>query len=137
MPTSEIVNTYASQFDRLVEEILPVLHVHFLRQGIKSSMYCSQWFLTMFSYKCVYSRMRLHDLTDDMQIPTRRRLPDIRQCLGQRHRSAFLVQPHTTVQERRDAVGHEIRSAARVPEHSYARDLSSGHSLSWCNSQAY
>ncbi|KAJ3553707.1 hypothetical protein NM688_g3469 [Phlebia brevispora] len=39
------------QFDRLVEDILPVLHVHFLRQGVKSSMYCSQWFLTMFSYK--------------------------------------------------------------------------------------
>ncbi|EJD02967.1 RabGAP/TBC [Fomitiporia mediterranea MF3/22] len=39
------------QFDRLVEELLPVLHVHFLRQGIKSSMYCSQWFLTLFSYR--------------------------------------------------------------------------------------
>ncbi|THV06821.1 RabGAP/TBC [Dendrothele bispora CBS 962.96] len=39
------------QFDRLVEELLPVLHVHFLRQNIKSSMYCSQWFLTMFSYR--------------------------------------------------------------------------------------
>ncbi|KAF9029018.1 RabGAP/TBC [Hymenopellis radicata] len=39
------------QFDRLVEEILPVLHIHFLRQGIKSSMFCSQWFLTMFSYR--------------------------------------------------------------------------------------
>ncbi|TCD71202.1 GTPase-activating protein [Steccherinum ochraceum] len=39
------------QFDRLVEEILPVLHVHFIRQGIKSTMYCSQWFLTMFSYR--------------------------------------------------------------------------------------
>ncbi|KAF6760265.1 rab-GTPase-TBC domain-containing protein [Ephemerocybe angulata] len=38
-------------FDRLVEELLPVLHVHFLRQGIKSTMYCSQWFLTMFSYR--------------------------------------------------------------------------------------
>ncbi|KAH8107865.1 RabGAP/TBC [Cristinia sonorae] len=38
-------------FDRLVEEILPVLNVHFIRQGIKSSMYCSQWFLTMFSYR--------------------------------------------------------------------------------------
>ncbi|KAF5370842.1 hypothetical protein D9758_002060 [Tetrapyrgos nigripes] len=35
------------QFDRLVEELLPVLHVHFLRQNIKSSMYCSQWFLTI------------------------------------------------------------------------------------------
>ncbi|KAI0768422.1 rab-GTPase-TBC domain-containing protein [Irpex lacteus] len=38
-------------YDRLVEELLPVLHIHFIRQGIKSSMYCSQWFLTMFSYK--------------------------------------------------------------------------------------
>jgi len=39
------------QFDRLVEELLPVLHLHFLRQGIKSSMFCSQWFLTLFSYR--------------------------------------------------------------------------------------
>jgi len=39
------------QFDRLVEELLPVLHVHFLRQGIKSTMFCSQWFLTLFSYR--------------------------------------------------------------------------------------
>ncbi|KAG7449507.1 RabGAP/TBC [Guyanagaster necrorhizus] len=38
-------------FDRLVEELLPVLHIHFLRQGVKSSMFCSQWFLTMFSYR--------------------------------------------------------------------------------------
>ena len=39
------------QFERLVEECLPVLHVHFLRQGVKSSMFCSQWFLTLFSYR--------------------------------------------------------------------------------------
>lgn len=39
------------QFDRLVEELLPVLHVHFLRQGVKSSMFCSQWFLTLFGYR--------------------------------------------------------------------------------------
>lgn len=41
------------QFDRAAEELLPVLHVHFLRQGIKSSMFCSQWFLTLFSYRFV------------------------------------------------------------------------------------
>lgn len=41
------------KFDRLIEELLPVLHVHFLRQGVKSSMFCSQWFLTMFSYRQV------------------------------------------------------------------------------------
>ncbi|KAI0930562.1 hypothetical protein AcW1_009218 [Taiwanofungus camphoratus] len=39
------------QFERLLEEFAPVLHIHFLRQGVKSSMYCSQWFLTMFSYR--------------------------------------------------------------------------------------
>jgi len=39
------------QFDRLVEDTLPVLHVHFLRQGIKSTMYTSQWYLTLFSYR--------------------------------------------------------------------------------------
>ncbi|KAH9858606.1 RabGAP/TBC [Lenzites betulinus] len=39
------------QFERLLEELLPVLHLHFVRQGIKASMYCSQWFLTMFSYR--------------------------------------------------------------------------------------
>ncbi|KAH9894884.1 rab-GTPase-TBC domain-containing protein, partial [Cubamyces lactineus] len=40
-----------SPFERLLEELLPVLHLHFVRQGIKASMYCSQWFLTMFSYR--------------------------------------------------------------------------------------
>lgn len=39
------------QFDRLVEELLPKMHTHFARQGIKSSMYASQWFMTLFAYK--------------------------------------------------------------------------------------
>ena len=34
------------QFDRLLEETQPVLHLHFTRRGIKSSMYASQWFMT-------------------------------------------------------------------------------------------
>jgi hypothetical protein len=41
------------QFDRLVEEILPLLHTHFIKKGIKSSMFASQWFMTLFSYRCV------------------------------------------------------------------------------------
>lgn len=50
------------QFDRLIEELMPVLHVHFLRQGIKSSMFCSQWFLTMFSYRLPLSVVfRIYD----------------------------------------------------------------------------
>ena len=39
------------QFDRLLEDMLPVLHAHFLRRGIKSTMYASQWFMTLFSYR--------------------------------------------------------------------------------------
>ncbi|PKI83169.1 GTPase-activating protein [Malassezia vespertilionis] len=39
------------QFDRLVEDTLPLLHMHFVRRGVKSSMYASQWFMTLFSYR--------------------------------------------------------------------------------------
>ncbi|GHJ89164.1 hypothetical protein NliqN6_5566 [Naganishia liquefaciens] len=39
------------QFDRLLEELLPALHLHMVRAGVKSSMYASQWFMTMFSYR--------------------------------------------------------------------------------------
>jgi hypothetical protein len=39
------------QFDRLVEELLPAVFMHLLRQGVKSSMYASQWFLTLFGYR--------------------------------------------------------------------------------------
>lgn len=38
------------QFDRLLEELLPGVFMHLLRQGVKSSMYASQWFLTLFGY---------------------------------------------------------------------------------------
>lgn len=39
------------QFDRLLEDILPLLHRHLVRQGVKTSMYASQWFMTLFSYR--------------------------------------------------------------------------------------
>ncbi|GJN92342.1 hypothetical protein Rhopal_005372-T1 [Rhodotorula paludigena] len=39
------------QFDRLVEELVPSVFLHLLRQGVKSSMYASQWFLTLFGYR--------------------------------------------------------------------------------------
>lgn len=38
------------QFDRLLEDLLPVLHRHFVRIGIKSSVF-AQWFLTLFAYR--------------------------------------------------------------------------------------
>ncbi|PWY98258.1 hypothetical protein BCV70DRAFT_152642, partial [Testicularia cyperi] len=39
------------QFDRLLEDFLPLLFRHLTRQGVKSSMYASQWFMTLFSYR--------------------------------------------------------------------------------------
>ena len=39
------------QFDRLIEDTLPELHLHLKNQKIKSSMYAIQWFLTLFAYK--------------------------------------------------------------------------------------
>ncbi|CAO1637891.1 unnamed protein product [Parajaminaea phylloscopi] len=39
------------QFERLLEDMLPLLHRHLVRQGIKTSMYASQWFMTLFSYR--------------------------------------------------------------------------------------
>ncbi|ODV86999.1 hypothetical protein CANARDRAFT_187144, partial [[Candida] arabinofermentans NRRL YB-2248] len=39
------------QFDRLLEDLAPDLHIHLKRQGVRSSMYATQWFLTLFGYK--------------------------------------------------------------------------------------
>ncbi|TIA77628.1 hypothetical protein E3P98_04121 [Wallemia ichthyophaga] len=39
------------QFDRLLEEFLPMVYTHLTKQGVKSSMYASQWFMTLFSYR--------------------------------------------------------------------------------------
>jgi len=33
------------QLDRLLEDLLPAVFLHLLRQGIKSSMWASQWLL--------------------------------------------------------------------------------------------
>lgn len=39
------------QFDRVLEDLCPQLSSHLLRQGVRSSMYLTQWFLTLFGYK--------------------------------------------------------------------------------------
>ncbi|CAG8435539.1 3691_t:CDS:2 [Ambispora gerdemannii] len=50
------------QFDRLVEEMLPRVHQHFQAQGVNSSMYASQWFMTLFAYKFPLSLvLRIYD----------------------------------------------------------------------------
>ncbi|KAI9193509.1 rab-GTPase-TBC domain-containing protein [Polychytrium aggregatum] len=39
------------QFDRLVEEMMPNVFKHLEQEGIKSTMYASQWFMTVFAYR--------------------------------------------------------------------------------------
>lgn len=39
------------QFDRLIEERVEKVSTHLKRQGVLSTMYASQWFLTAFAYK--------------------------------------------------------------------------------------
>ncbi|KAJ3206805.1 GTPase-activating protein [Dinochytrium kinnereticum] len=39
------------QFDKLLEELLPQIAKHLQAQDVKSSMYASQWFMTIFAYR--------------------------------------------------------------------------------------
>src|SRR4051812_28243200 len=39
------------QFEQLMEEMVPVVYRHFQYQQIRSTMYASQWFMTLFAYK--------------------------------------------------------------------------------------
>lgn len=39
------------QYDRILEDHEPRLAIHLKRQGIESSLYAAQWFLTLFTYK--------------------------------------------------------------------------------------
>ncbi|KAI5846591.1 rab-GTPase-TBC domain-containing protein [Morchella snyderi] len=39
------------QYDRILEDYEPKLAIHLKRQGIESSLYAAQWFLTLFTYK--------------------------------------------------------------------------------------
>jgi hypothetical protein len=64
------------QLDRLLEETIPLLHTHFVRKGIKSSMWASQWFMTLFSYR--YDTHITYRIPLISQIPTITGLPSPR-----------------------------------------------------------
>ncbi|ODQ83028.1 hypothetical protein BABINDRAFT_159501 [Babjeviella inositovora NRRL Y-12698] len=51
MPEMRGLHLLLYQFDRLLEDKSPFLYNHLIKQGIRSSMYASQWFLTFFAYK--------------------------------------------------------------------------------------
>jgi hypothetical protein len=52
VPKMEALHERMYQFDQLLLLHLPQVHRHLDAQGIKSSMYVSQWILTLFAYRC-------------------------------------------------------------------------------------
>jgi ecotropic viral integration site 5 protein len=63
LPEMPGLHLHLYQYDRLVEEHIPAVHVHLARQGVRSHMYASQWFLTLFAYKFPMSMvMRIFDV---------------------------------------------------------------------------
>ncbi|KAG0163120.1 GTPase-activating protein [Apophysomyces sp. BC1034] len=50
-PDMEGLHQRLYQFESLVEEHLPHVFRHLDRQGVTSTMYASQWFMTLFAYK--------------------------------------------------------------------------------------
>ncbi|KAF9109233.1 GTPase-activating protein [Mortierella sp. AM989] len=50
-PEMNMLQLRLFQFEQLMEEIVPMVYRHFQNQGIRSTMYASQWFMTLFAYK--------------------------------------------------------------------------------------
>ncbi|ORX88385.1 TBC-domain-containing protein [Basidiobolus meristosporus CBS 931.73] len=50
-PQMETLHLRLYQFDHLLEEYLPALNKHMVAETITSSMYASQWFMTLFAYR--------------------------------------------------------------------------------------
>lgn len=50
-PKMEGLQLRLYQFDKLLQEHLPAIFKHLNKEGIRSSMYASQWFLTLFAYR--------------------------------------------------------------------------------------
>ncbi|KAI8337225.1 rab-GTPase-TBC domain-containing protein [Chlamydoabsidia padenii] len=50
-PKMELLHERLYQFDELLKSHLPPLHRHLEAQGIRSTMFASQWFMTLFAYR--------------------------------------------------------------------------------------
>jgi hypothetical protein len=50
-PQMNLLRQRLYQFDGLLHAMLPHIYRHLNEQGVKSNMYVSQWFLTIFAYK--------------------------------------------------------------------------------------
>lgn len=50
-PKMELLQLRLYQFDRLLVELMPRVHDHLISEGIRSTMYASQWLMTLFAYR--------------------------------------------------------------------------------------
>jgi hypothetical protein len=48
----ELLHERMFQFDELLSVHLPQVHRHLEAQGVRPTMYASQWFMTLFAYRC-------------------------------------------------------------------------------------
>lgn len=51
-PDMETLHERMYQFTQLLHIYLPQVHRHLDAQGVLPSMYASQWFMTLFAYRC-------------------------------------------------------------------------------------
>lgn len=51
-PEMEILHERMFQFAQLLQLHLPQVHRHLDAQGVLPTMYASQWFMTLFAYRC-------------------------------------------------------------------------------------
>ncbi|KAI8093514.1 rab-GTPase-TBC domain-containing protein [Halteromyces radiatus] len=51
-PKMELLHERMFQFDELLLTHLPQVHRHLEAQGVRPTMYASQWFMTLFAYRC-------------------------------------------------------------------------------------
>lgn len=65
-PQLDLLSQRLYQFDGILSDYLPHVHRHFEAQGIRSSMYASQWFMTLFAYRFPLDFVfRIYDLLLD------------------------------------------------------------------------
>ena len=51
-PHMETLHERLYQFDHLLQQHLPQVHRHLDAHGVRPTMYASQWFMTLFAYRC-------------------------------------------------------------------------------------
>ncbi|KAI8342298.1 rab-GTPase-TBC domain-containing protein [Chlamydoabsidia padenii] len=62
-PQLNLLHQRMYQLDGLIHDQLPHIYRHFENQGIRSNMYASQWFMTLFAYKFPFHFVfRVYDL---------------------------------------------------------------------------